>query len=85
MYKNKSDELTRELKVIRKENKVRKKTSYRKNSSKLDKYLGEIMRMRFVHDATLEEIKRWLKKHKRLNVCRSTILRRINQWVNGER
>lgn len=82
---NCNEELKRDIDEIRKVNKVRKKTSYRKNSSKLDKYRGEIMRLRQVSGATFGEIQQWLGSKKRMKVARSTICRRINQWLLGER
>ncbi len=82
---DKNNDLTRELKKIRKENKVRMKKSYRKNSSKLDRCHGEIMILHQVGNASLGEIQQWLWINKRMKAARSTIMRRINQWINGER
>lgn len=85
MRKISSEQLKREIKAIRKVNKVKKKISYRRNRSRLDKYKGEIMRLHQIEEATYKEIKDWLRKHKRIVVCRSTISRRVEKWLNGER
>ena len=82
MDKNK---LKKQLNKIKAKKKITRKTNYRKNSSRLDKYKGEIMYMRQVEEATYREIQTWLLDYKHIDVHRSTIYRRIELWINGER
>ena len=79
------EELNKQMKKIKEMQKVRRKMSYRKKSSRLDKYKGEIMHLRQVEDKTYLEIQNWLLEHHRINVHRSTIQRRVELWINGER
>ena len=79
------EELSKQMEKIQKRQKVKRKTSFRKNSSCLDKFKGEIMYLRQVEGASYREIQIWLLENKRLNVCRSTIQRRVELWINGER
>jgi len=85
MTKNSNDQLQREIQTIRRINKVRKKISYRKNHSRLNKYKGEIMKLRQIEEASYQEIQIWLRQHKRIKVWPSTIQRRFELWINGER
>jgi len=78
-------ELNKQMKIIKAKQKVSRKTSYKKNSSCLDKFKGEILHLHQVEDASYREIQIWLLEHHRINVCRSTIQRRVELWINGKR
>ena len=87
MSLSKDDKLKLELEAeeIEKKIKVSKKASYIKNKSKLDKYRGEILYLNQVKEKSPTFIKKWLRTNKRMIVHRTTISRRIDQWINGER
>lgn len=67
--------------------KLRKKMQrqlFSKMRSKLDPYRYEIL-LKYQEDEPLETIRIWLKIEKKVCASRSTIWRRIQQWMNGDR
>lgn len=78
-----NDDLLDELANIRIHRKKIKRRSYSRSSSKLDRYRHEILFL-FQEDASLEDIRLWLKSRK-CKVDRSTIHRRIHLWMEGLR
>lgn len=79
-----SDDLTKQFEEVKRLRKRKKRTSYSRNMSKLDEYRDEIL-TKHQEDESLETIRVWLEEHKNIRAVRSTILRRIKLWIEGER
>lgn len=79
-----NNNLDNEFENAKKLRKKMRRQTFSKRRSKLDPFQYEILK-KYQEDESLETIRIWLWKYKKISVVRSTIWRRIQQWMNGDR
>lgn len=72
---NAADELIK----LRADTAMRRKRSYAKRKSRLDRYHGEIALI-FKEGGSIREIQRWLRKRKAIRVAEST----VHRWLKNK-
>lgn len=73
-----------EVAALKAEAKLRRKRSYKQRKSKLDRFHSELASLR-EHGATVADLKRWLRKKKKITVAESTVHRWLkSKGIDGE-
>jgi len=74
-------DLQAQLQEIRRTRKRARRRPYR--ASRLDRHRAEIEKLRGI-GASLEDIRLWLRRYRRIHITRRAILYRLRRWEDGK-